>query len=87
MLAKYQDLDPDFRRSLLEKVTTQPDYTLSVEAYAERKKNDLLRRRENILCEYEQLHKNTDLVNFLKSGFYYEAAIFEWRALMLVLKT
>lgn len=55
MLAEYQDINPDFRRSLLEKVTTQLDYTLSVEAYAERKKDDLLRRRENILCEYEQL--------------------------------
>ena len=87
MLAEYQDLDSDFRRSLLEKFTTEPNYRLSVEAYAERKGDDLLCRREEILSEYAQLHKNTDLVNFLKTGFYYDAAIFKWRALMLVLKT
>lgn len=85
MLAEYQDLDADFRQSLLEKLTSQPDYILTVEVYAEHKRDDLLRRREEILGEYENLHENTELVSFLKTGFYYEAATFEWRALMLVL--
>ena len=86
ILAPYQDIDPDFRQSLFELCTSEPDRRFTVEAYAERKTDDLLRRKEEIIFDYDQLHEDTDLVAFLKTDFYYEAAIFEWQALMLVLR-
>jgi hypothetical protein len=86
MLAQYQDLDSEFYENLLKKLTTEPDYHLTEEAYSKARKADLLRRRDEILRDYEELHQDTELVQFLKTDFYYEVATFEWRALMMVLQ-
>ena len=87
MLAQYQDLDREFYENLVKKLTTKPNYELSEEAYSKARKADLLRRRDEILRDYEELHHDTELVQFLKTDFYYEAATFEWRALMMVLQS
>jgi len=86
LLAQYQDLDREFYEDLLKKLMTEPNYHLDEEAYSKARKADLLRRRDEILREYEELHQDAELVQFLKTDFYYEVATFEWRALMMVLQ-
>ena len=86
LLAPYQDLDSEFHEMLLKELKNEPDYRLTEEVYSKAREADLLQRKDEILREYEDLHRDTELVQFLKSDFYYEAATFEWCALMLVLK-
>lgn len=87
ILAPYQDLDREFYEGLLKKLLTKPNYHLAEEVYAQARRADLLGRRDEILRDYEELHQDTELVQFLKTDFYYEAATFEWRALMIVLES
>jgi hypothetical protein len=84
-LSQFQDLEPDFYNQLKDALTTQIDYRLSEEAYSMARQTDLLRRQDEIVRDYEELHRDAALVDFLKTDFYYDAAIFEWRALMLAL--
>lgn len=85
-LSQFQDLEPDLYEELKETLTSNPDYRLSPEAYSNARQADLLARQDEIVRDYEELHRDTALVEFLKTDFYYDAAIFEWRALMLVLE-
>jgi hypothetical protein len=85
-LSQFQDLDPDFYAELKDTLMSKPDYRLSPEAYSNAREADLLARQDEILREYDELHRDAAFVEFLKTDFYYDAAVFEWRALMLVLE-